>query len=85
MPYFPLEREHVAELTWRALEQRGAGLRARKGLELVWEEEVVEFLVGKVSLRGGECLAVGGFRACHPNESAIHQPNDASAIAMLPG
>lgn len=58
VPYFPLERPHVAELARRQLAARGAELRARKGLDLEWDEAVVKFLVGKVSWAGFELEAV---------------------------
>lgn len=52
LPYLPLEKEHVAELTRRALAKRGEVLRLRKGLGLEWDENVVRFLADKVEFTG---------------------------------
>jgi len=96
LPYFPLERRHVAELTRRALAARGLALRAGKGLALRWGEEVVEFLVGKVGLFGGAgwCVrwegAVGRLRLvcsfAHPLSLAstlIRKPAVHQSIQMI--
>lgn len=52
LPYFPLERPHVAELTHRVLLQRGKELLAHKRVRLKWDDAVVQFLVGRVEFAG---------------------------------
>jgi hypothetical protein len=52
LPYFPLERAHVTELTQRALHARAPALARDKGLRLEWGRGVVEFLASKVEFAG---------------------------------
>lgn len=52
LPYFPLERAHVIELTQRALQARAPALARDKGLRLEWGRGVVDFLASKVEFAG---------------------------------
>ncbi|GBF93149.1 hypothetical protein Rsub_05880 [Raphidocelis subcapitata] len=52
LPFFPLERPHVEELTGRELARRGRDLAAAKGLALAWDAGVVAFLADKVEFVG---------------------------------
>ena len=48
LPYFPLERRHVAELFRMRLEERQRQLRKRERCDLTWAQDVVAFLTNRV-------------------------------------
>ena len=52
LPFLPLERDHLRQLTRMRLRERQAEVLKATGDTLTWSEEVIEFLTAKVCLLG---------------------------------
>lgn len=48
LPFMPLEREHIRQLFKAKLGQRAQEMQAASQGQLVWDDDVVDFLVSKV-------------------------------------